>query len=223
MANVPIHDEADRSLTKYNNSLAARNSLNNVEEQERPQLERVVVGKVAEKKKTPGQRFRDMFLGNSDAKSVGSTIFKEVVKPAIKEMFFNSIRDGLAMFLWGDAKAGRGNSRGNNIIRDYTSYSSYSNHSYNSGYIPDEKSNDSSPKYNNLIFERRADAEDVIYHLRDSLNRYDSVTIMNLYELVGIGTNPQHNKWGWTDLTNVRIRHVRDGFLLELPPPIYLE
>lgn len=220
MAKVPLSSENDNSIISYNNSLAAKNSLVNQEEQERPQLERVVVGKVAQKKKTPGQRFMETFFDNGDAKTVGLTILREVVKPAIKEMFFNSIRDGLSMFLWGDTRASRNDSRGNGIIRDYTRYSSYS---YSSGYVPDSRPADSSPKYNNLIFERRADAEDVVYHLRDSLNRYDSVTIMNLYELVGIGTNSQHNKWGWTDLTNVRIRHVRDGFLLELPPPIYLE
>ena len=220
MAKVPLSSDGDRSIISYNNSLAARNSLNDNSESERPQLERVVVGKVSQKKKTPGQRFSETFLNNGDVKSIGSTILLDVIVPAFKEMLFNSIRDGFSMLLWGDTRASKSTTRNGSIIRDYTSYSNYS---YSSRPRQESIVSDESPKYNNLIFERRADAEDVVYHLRDSLNRYDSVTIMNLYELVGIGTNPQHNKWGWTDLTNIRIRHVRDGFLLELPPPIYLE
>ena len=220
MAKVPLSSDDNHSVISYNNSLAARNSLNDNDESTRPQLERVVVGKVAEKKKTPGQRFTETFLNNGDVRSIGSTILIDVIVPAFKEMLFNSIRDGFSMLLWGDTRASK--NRNGNIIRDYTSYSNYS-YSSTIHSRPDIPRSDDSPKYNNLVFENRADAEDVVYHLRESLNRYDSVTIMNLYELVGIGTNSQHNKWGWTDLTNVRIRHVRDGYLLELPPPIYLE
>lgn len=67
--------------------------------------------------------------------------------------------------------------------------------------------------------ESRPEAETVLDNLYDILNKYDVVSVSDLYELVGI--TPQHTdqKWGWTTLQGAGVSRMRDGYLLNLPEP----
>ena len=208
MAEVPMNNE--RGLVQYNNSYAAKSSLaQKPVEEDKPKLGGTIQGGVTLKRKTPGQRFTETFLNNGDVKTVG--------------------RDALSMFLWGDTRAsGKGGLKGG-IVRDYTSYSSSIVSRNRDRDRVDIYRPEDSVKYNNLVFEIRGDAENILFNMRDYINTYDDIQIVKLYELVReqtgiqIPMTAQDAKFGWSDLTNACVRQVRGGYLLELPNPIVLE
>jgi hypothetical protein len=231
MAEVPM-PSSDKGLVQYNNSYAAKSSLaQKPVEEEKPKLGGTIQGGVSLKRKTPGQRFTETFLSNGDVKTVGQTILMDVIVPALKEMIFNSGRDALSMFLFGDTRASRtGGLRSvGGITRDYTSYSSSIVSRTRDRDRVDIYRPEDSVKYNNLVFEIRGDAENILFNMRDYINTYDDIQIVKLYELVReqtgiqIPMNAQDAKFGWSDLTNACVRQVRGGYLLELPNPIVLE
>ena len=53
----------------------------------------------------------------------------------------------------------------------------------------------------------------------DLVNSYDSATVADFYDLVGITSEFTDNKWGWTNLHGSRVIRARDGYLLDLPKP----
>lgn len=232
MAEVPM-DRNEHNLTAYNNSYAAKSSLSqaSVEETPRPKLNATIQGGVSLKRKTPGQRFSETFLNNGDVKTVGQTILLDVIVPALKEMIFNSGRDALSMFLWGDTRAS--NKSGIRTIgglnRDYSSYSSSLVSRNRDRDRVDISRPEDSPRYNNLVFTIRGDAENILWNMREYINTYDDIQIVKLYELVkeqtgfDIPMTSQDAKFGWSDLTNASVRQVRGGYLLDLPNPIVLE
>lgn len=231
MAEVPMNPE--RGLTTYNNSFAAKSSLTQQqkEEENRPKLQATIQGGVTVKRKTPGQRFSETFLNNGDIQTVGQTILWDVVIPAFKEMIFNSVRDGFSMLLWGDTRASRtgGLRSAGGIVRDYSSYSSSIVSRNRDRDRVDIVRPEDSPRYNNLVFTVRGDAENILFNMRDYINTYNDIQIIKLYELVEeqtgikIAMTAQDAKFGWTDLTNAGIRQIRGGYLLDLPNPIVLE
>lgn len=72
----------------------------------------------------------------------------------------------------------------------------------------------------NVIFDTRGEAQDVLDGLNDVLLEYDFVTVGDLYELLGRpqDANPVDWKWGWVVAVDAPITQTRDGFMLDLPP-----
>jgi hypothetical protein len=68
-----------------------------------------------------------------------------------------------------------------------------------------------------VILSSREDAERVLEQLLDIIEKYDVASWADLCELVGWPSTPIDNKWGWTYLTNVSVRQVRDGYMIDLP------
>lgn len=232
MAEVPMpsSSSSEKGLTVYNNSYAAKSSLQQQPVEEKPKLGGSIQGGVSLKRKTPGQRFTETFLNNGDVKTVGQTILLDVIVPALKEMIFSAGRDALSMFLWGDTRASnKGGLKTGGIVRDYTSYSSsLVSRSSNRDRVGVSRLEDS-PRYNNLVFEVRGDAENILWNMREYINTYDSIQIVRLYELireqtgVDIPMTAQDAKYGWSNLSQAYVRQVRGGYLLDLPNPIMLD
>jgi hypothetical protein len=51
------------------------------------------------------------------------------------------------------------------------------------------------------------------------VSRYESASVADLYELVGLSSVHTDNRWGWTDLTGAGVSRIRGGYLLDLPEP----
>lgn len=77
--------------------------------------------------------------------------------------------------------------------------------------------------FDEIILPTRREAEEVLNFLFDLLTRYDTVSISDLYELVGETGQFTDEKWGWNDLTGASVTRVRDGYLLNLPRPVTID
>lgn len=77
--------------------------------------------------------------------------------------------------------------------------------------------------YDQLIFRNRGDAESILYAMCDIIDQYGVASVGDLYDLAEV-TNDNHmvNKYGWTDLRDARVIHVRKGYTIDFPKPMLL-
>lgn len=177
-------------------------------------LERIVTGNVSVKKKNDIQKFAETFV-KEDLNTVKSYIWTEVLLPAFKAV----ISDSVNMMLYGETSRNR---KTNNKRVSQVSYSSYYDRP-NDRREPNYVRSASRYIFDDLKFEDRGDADEVLSTLDDLLNRYPSVSIADLNELVGITGRYTDNKYGWTDISQAYIERTRDGYILRMPKAIPLD
>lgn len=177
-------------------------------------LERIVTGNVSVKKKNDIQKFAETFV-KEDLNTVKSYIWTEVLLPAFKAV----ISDSVNMMLYGETSRNR---KTNNRRASQVSYSSYYDRP-NDRREPNYVRSVSRYVFDDLKFEDRGDADEVLSTLDDLLNRYPSVSIADLNELVGITGRYTDNKYGWTDISQAYIERTRDGYILRMPKAIPLD
>lgn len=74
------------------------------------------------------------------------------------------------------------------------------------------------------IFNSKKEAEVVVRYMREIIDNYDMVSVADLKELIGMPSTHMKtyvdNKWGWTNLTKVKIRKIRNKNLysIKFPP-----
>jgi hypothetical protein len=73
--------------------------------------------------------------------------------------------------------------------------------------------------FDEIVLDDRAEAEEVIDRLFDLVSRYESASVADLYELVGLASSHTDHKWGWSDLHGAGVSRIRGGYLLDLPEP----
>lgn len=186
---------------------------------ERRRVEKVVTSEVITKKKSAWRRFVETFV-NEDASGVRNYIFYDVVVPAIKNTISDVVVNGIEMILFGDRRAATRSDRGKGSYVSYTNY-------YKSD-IMDRRGSQSNSFRDRInigdnIVKSRAEAEDIRSILVELTDKYGAATVADLYDLLGKTGYYTDNKYGWTDLRNARIVRVREGYLIDLPTPAYLD
>lgn len=213
----------DTLTNEVNYPSNSRNSKITKQDQ-RPKVTKITKGAVVKRKKSLGSRFMETFVGES-VDNVMSYVIHDVLVPAAKSMFEESINRGLEMML-------HGQTRGNNTVRDkgksYVSYNSYSNQrtSNNSNRqtsreIPARSRHLHS--FDDIVLNTRGEAEEVLSHLVDLTIDYDRASVSDLYDLVGVTGEFTDNKYGWTNLESASVSRTRDGYLLNMPKVIILD
>jgi hypothetical protein len=190
-------------------------------------IESVVVGEVVRRKKPLRKRISEMFVGG-DARSVGSYVLLDVLVPAAKDMVADAMSQGMEKMLFGEARSRsrRGGSRSDSG-NGYVSYNRFSP-ATGGRYRGDESRQPShraraTHDFDEIILATRIEADEVIERLFDLVVKYESATVADLYELVGVSGNYTDDKWGWTDLRGAGVTRIRNGYLLELPKPQSLD
>ncbi len=51
-----------------------------------------------------------------------------------------------------------------------------------------------------------------------SIEQYEVVSVSDLNELLGLPSSHVDNKWGWTNLSTIDTKQVREGFRISFPP-----
>lgn len=179
-------------------------------------IEKVVSGTVKSKKKSEIQKFADVFV-SEDIDNVKSYILMDVLVPALKAAIIDAVTNGVNMIFYGEA--GRPKKSASSRVsygryyddKDYDRRNNRSNRTKN-------KCN-----YNDIIFDNRGDAEEVLSGMDDLMDRYGLVSVGDLYDLVGISGDYTDNKYGWTDIRSARVVRVRDSYMLKLPRALPLD
>ena len=173
-------------------------------------LEKIVQGGVKTRKKSIFRKTRDIFI-SEDSETIRSYILMDVIIPEIKEIIMESVNT----VLFGGSRPTKKRNNG----QSYVSYSSYSS--------PQRKQIEKRPSandFNDVIFESRGEAEEVLSNLIDIIVDYGATSVADLYDLVGITGSFTDNKWGWTDLSGSSVSRARGGgYIINLPKASYLD
>ena len=167
------------------------------------------------KKKSEIRKLSDVFLAE-DVGSVGNYILMDVIIPAIKKTVSDIVRDGVDMMLFGGKRSS--SSSGPNA-----KYVSYSRMSDRRDERRDPYENRSRFSYDDIIMPTRGDAEIVLTRLEDAIEEYGTVSVADLYDLVGLSCDRTYNNYGWMNLRNAEVVPTRDGYMLKLPKAMPLK
>jgi hypothetical protein len=190
-------------------------------------VEQVVTGEAASRKKTLGRRFREVFIGG-DTKSVISYVIADVLVPQAKDMFAEAVSSGFERLIYGESRPGRRHGMRTQAGPGPTNYTRYSARGNNP--IGRQEREDRRPTasvrtqdLDDILLATRVEAEAVVDRMYDLLRDYETVSIADLYSLIGWTSKYTDQKWGWTDLQGTDIRRTRDGYILILPKTIALD
>lgn len=195
----------------------------------RPEPQKIVTGTVKEKKKTLGEKARELFLGDS-AKGVLHYVFMEVIVPSAKDTFFQMVTTGASRMAYGDK--GRGSSMGlpgfqgpktnyqtpgTPLMRSFQGVQTipYGATNFNpSGLMPHRSSTD-------FLIHNRDDAMRVIEQMNTYVQQYGVVSLYDLKVFLGFEGVPWTDQnLGWNNLASARVDQVQGGWLMVLPTPI---
>lgn len=217
MSNEPKKQPEVDPLKSLRTSMPA----NNAASKDKPVIPKKEItpleGIVAQKQKPPMlRRMREAFTGD-DASSIGEYLLLQVAIPAIKTTLYDLITGGANRALFGQGiRPGQPNVGSSGRIN----YANLSRMNQNDvGNQRALSQNDmATHQFNNIILASRSDADQVLGALVNILEKYDMVTVTDLYELVNVTGSYVDDKWGWFNLAGATISPVRGGFVLNLPP-----
>lgn len=186
---------------------------------ERVKIEKVISGDVIERKKGIGRKLRDHFQGENDMQSIGSFVFWDVIVPKIRDLAFDAINEGSRRAFYGDTRrpSSNGQNRGATIRP-----TAYNRIAYQSA--PDQRTVSQHARQTHdfaqeILLPNLGEAEKVLDTLLEYVEKYGFVSVMDLYDAVGItGGEFTDEKHGWDDLRTAKTSRVREGYLLDLPP-----
>lgn len=177
----------------------------NKKNKERPQ--KVVNGGVKIRKRSASRKFIDEFV-SEDFSSMKTYIITDVLLPAIKKGLYDVVTNGIEMLLYGESKINKKSSSSSRV-------------SYGAYYERDERNTRrgrAGYNYDDIILSSRAEAESVLSSMDDLIQTYGIVSVADYYDLVGKTANFTDNNYGWTNISNVTVAHLRDGgYTLKLP------
>lgn len=181
---------------------------------ERKMPDSVIKGSAKAKKKSSGRKFIETFMAE-DLNTIKDHVIQDKVKPAILEMIYDAVTDGLEISLFGLAGRKKRTTSGG-----YTAYGSY--YKAGGGSKPAQKAQPKPKKsaYDmaEIEFDFKEDAENVLDQLCENIQEYGDVSGEVLCHLLGQSSSYTDRKYGWTDLSTARIDRVRGGtYILSLP------
>lgn len=190
-------------------------------EEESEKLTCVVKGEVKQKKKSVGRRIGEFFF-ESNGKDVLSYLVEDVIRPRAKDILYDIVVGGAEAKIYG---------RGTKSSR--RSGSSYERDDYENRFKNNRSSSrrsEDKPRRRGVFdleeyLDDRQDAQNVLDAMQDRIKRYQSVTVGDYYDLLG-KTCPNDytmSDYGWDDLEDVKVRHSREGYFIDLPKPIHLD
>ena len=168
-----------------------------------------------------GKKFKSTFFGG-DAKTAGNYVIFDVLIPAAKDTMVEGVSQLMERVVFGDSRR-RGPRRGMTQppsgplgMVNYNRYAMQQEDQPRSMSRRARANHD----FDEIILNSRQEAEDVIEKMFDIVSRYDSVSVADLYELVGLPSQHTDQKWGWLDIRGSRASRLRGGgYLLDLPEP----
>jgi len=189
-----------------------------------PRLERVTSGEVKVRRKSLGNKVRNVFLAG-DPRIAIEYVVTEVAVPAIKDMFSEMFHAGIDSMIYGDNRRSHPRRNRPPTYSD-VGHVNYTGYSSNTPARPSRQQTTLSPRartkqdFGEIIIQNRQEANDVIDTMIEILSMHGSVPVADLYALTGIRAEHTDHKWGWTDLRGARARRLGDGrYLLDLPEP----
>jgi len=193
---------------------------------ERPAIKKVVTGTVVEHKKSAWQRFRSMFT-IEDAGSVIKTVFTDVLLPSVNNLIVDTLTTTVER-TFGNGGVQRQGYRPGSSYGPYTPYNRAPQSTAPWGQQQQAQQQMSrrsrqTHDFRECVIDNRQEAAIVLDTLTQMVDMYDVATVADFYDAVGFTSEYTDRNWGWNDLRDAQIMHVRGGYLIQFPQPIQLK
>lgn len=187
-------------------------------EKKEKKVEKIVESTVVQRKKPLGKKLTETFTGE-DARSVGHYLVFDVLVPATKTLIFDLISQGTERTLFGTTSGARPRGAGARRVQYDRMYSGNTRSELDRpGGVRNMSSRArATHDFDEIVIEDRGEADEILERLQDLINDYEVATVSDLYDLVGITSTIQDEKWGWTSIKGASITRVREGYLLNMP------
>ena len=194
------------------------NSLKNREkhQDQKKQVVKVVKGKAKTKKKSELSRIASNII-SEEAKSIKEYAIYDVVIPVVKDTITQLIKGSIDMLFYGEVRSSS-SSRRTSSNASRVSYRDY----YDDRNIRRDLTRTSTRySYDDITFEYRQDAEEVLNRMDEIVEQYGVVTVADLFDLAGItGNGYTDQNYGWTSTRSASVERNRQGeFILKLQRP----
>lgn len=211
------------------NSHAARAAASTAAAPLKPQVERekiepIVHGKVTQKKPNVFKRAARGMVAD-DVTNVGDFVLTDVVMPAVRNLMYDIVSQGMHRVLFGTARgprrgsgAGAYSGPGANLK---TAYHRVTNEpARNEPGI--SRSDMARHNFDEIYLDDNAEALDVLENLIARVNQYGSASVADFYEYLGVTGGFTDQAYGWKNLSAAQVRQTRKGYTFDLPRPIAL-
>lgn len=183
----------------------------------------VLTSKVTLERDRPASKIRKLFVPG-DVKDVKSYLINNVIVPGFK----NAVLGMIEIAFFGRTSGWRGGPSASGG----TNYSYISNNGSimsRGSTVPSITNRDRlTNNFSNLRFtgpNAYQEVEDVIGTLIDYVDRYGQATVADFYALCGVSADQitdMDGRWGWKSFRKLEPRAVRDGYIIDVDPPIQL-
>jgi len=194
---------------------------------ERPKVEKVVTGVVVEHKKSPWRRLREAFT-IEDARSVAGAVVTDVIVPSLRNLIVDSLTSSVER-TFGNGGVQRPCYRPGSNFGPYTPY----NKASSAGSVPWGVQQQQQPQmsrrgrqthdFREVIIDNRQEAAMILDTLTEMVFKYEVATVADFYDSVGFTSEYTDRNWGWNDLRDAQVMHVRGGYMISFPQPIQLK
>ena len=168
---------------------------------------------------------------SSDIKSTYVNVTNDVVIPGVKNLLITVLKRSIDyLFTGGYSSSGTSWASGDRI--DYSKYFSRSQNinsaggavkSFTPNVMPSTSIAMKMDEINSIVYPTRAEAEDILFKLKEYCAKYQMVSVLDYYDLIGKKTSPAINKYGWNSLENVDITSTFEGYKIVFPKIVILE
>lgn len=180
--------------------------------------EKKVIAKAkVQKKSAIKEALRTFFV--QDLPEIAEHLVIDVAIPAAKNAITDMVTQGIQQLLYGEVDPRRRPTSG------YTSYSrssrDYSSRAYYESRRTERRESRQSKPTNveDLVFDTRGDAVDVIEYVAEQIEEYGQVSVADLMSSVGIQPRYTDERWGWTTTDAFELRQIREGWLVSADRP----
>ena len=141
-----------------------------------------------------------------------SNILSEVLLPSLKDMAFEAVTEGANRVIYKEGTRSR-----STAARTKNSRTNYNKVSQGPRF---SKRDHNMMSFDRLLFDTRAEAQQVLDDLYSAMSQYGTITVAEFYDLAGFTSNRfTDENWGWISLRGSRVIRVNDGFAVQLPDP----
>lgn len=197
-------------------------------------VEKVITGKVIQRKKPVGRRIKEFFFSGEDTKSVLKHTTIDILLPGAKDLVFDFIDQSLEQRFY---PGGRHRNRRNAVVggifgnATYNAYNRFSNPGttlrpdprQQRPAAPSRRGRVQQSSLDEIILETRAEANDVLDQLITIIDQFEVATVADLWDTLGVTGEFTDEKWGWTNLMGADVQRINEGYLLNLPQPDPIE
>lgn len=221
-------------MSKKYNEIEVKNNMEvNKEEDVQVEVDTVrekkdikqITSVIPAKKKNLFSRATVALLGEEGIRGLGHYVAEEIILPAAKNLIVDSVTTGINRLIYGE--------KGGPVGGGYRP-SGYSSHyqprtNYTSRYTsqqPQPRTTDE-PRtrpgrrgVDEYLIENRNDATSVLANLAEYADNYDTVSVADYYDLIGVPSQYTDNNYGWTidTIGRATIVPVRGGYTIKFPP-----